>query len=316
MGSSLRMVRVIDSHTAGQGTRVVVEGGPDLGTGRLSERRERLRKEFDRFRSAIVGEPRGSDALVGGLLCPPSDPTCTSAIIFFDSTGYLPMCGHGVICLMATLEYLGTIKGISTHRIETEAGVVTAQIHPAGEISIQNVESYRHQKNVTIDLNGSGSFTGDVAWGGAWFFIVNDHRQDLNVANVDRLTELTREMSRALARGGITGLGGEAVNNIALFGPARRRDVQSRNFVLRSGKTYGRSPCGTGTSAKLACLFEDGHLAEGQLWRQESLVGTTFDTYVDIIDGAIRPTIRGNAYITAESMLIIDERDPICWGLA
>lgn len=315
MGSSLRMMRVIDSHTAGQPTRVIVEGGPDPGSGSLAERRERLRKNFDRLRAAVVGEPRGSDALVGALLCTPSDPSCTAGVIFFDNVAYLGMCGHGMIGLMATLEYLGQIKS-GVHRIDTPVGVVTAELHPTGDISIQNVASFRHKKNVTVDLNGSGIFTGDVAWGGSWFFVVDEHGEELSLERVERLTEVSRMIRQALARDGVTGPDGEQIDNIALFGPARRRDANSRNFILRSGKSYGRSPCGTGTSAKLACMFEDGVFAEGQSWRQESIMGTVFDGSVNVVDGAIRPTIRGTAYVTAESMLIVDERDPFCWGLS
>ena len=314
MGSSLRMMRVIDSHTAGQPTRVIVDGGPDPGTGPLTERRERLRKSFDRFRSGVVGEPRGSDAMVGALLVKPNDPTCEQGVIFFDNAGYLDMCGHGLIGVVATLEYLGQIKS-GAHRIETPVGVVTAELHPTGDISIQNVPSYRHRKGVSVDLNGWGSVTGDVAWGGSWFFIVNQHSEDLSVEHVDHLTDVAQAIRRALSRDSVTGPDGQHIENIALFGPPRRRDANSRNFVLRAGKSYGRSPCGTGTSAKLACLFEDGQLAEGQTWRQESIVGTVFDGSVNVIDGAIRPTIRGAAYVTAESMLIVDERDPFCWGL-
>jgi len=315
MGSSLRMMRVIDSHTAGQPTRVIVEGGPDTGSGPLAERRDRLRKTSDRLRSAVVGEPRGSDALVGALRCTPSDPSCTAAVIFFDNVGFLGMSGHGMIGLMATLEYLGQIKS-GVHRIETPVGIVTAELHPPGDISIQNVPSFRHRKDVTVDLNGSGTFTGDVAWGGSWYFIAGNQGEELSVERVDRLTEVTRQIRQALARDGVTGPAGEEIDNIALFGPPRRRDANSRNFVLRSGKSYGRSPCGTGTSAKLACLFEDGAIAEGQTWRQESIMGTVFDGSVNVVDGAILPTIRGTAYVTAESMLIVDERDPFCWGLA
>lgn len=308
------MMRVIDSHTAGQPTRVIVEGGPDTGSGPLAERRERLRKTSDRLRSAVVGEPRGSDALVGALLCTPSDPTCTAGVIFFDNVSFLDMSGHALIGLMATLEYLGQIKS-GIHRIETPVGIVTAELHPTGDISIQNVPSFRLRKNVTVDLNGSGTFTGDVAWGGSWFFIAGNQGEDLSVERVDRLTEVTKQIRQALARDGVTGPAGEEIDNIALFGPPRRRDANSRNFVLRSGKSYGRSPCGTGTSAKLACMFEDGVIAEGQTWRQESIMGTVFDGSVNIVDGAILPTIRGTAYVTAESMLIVDERDPFCWGM-
>ena len=310
------MVRVIDSHTAGQPTRVVVEGGPDLGSGSIAERQTRFRTSFDRFRSAVVGEPRGYDALIGALLCSPSDPSCTTGVIFFDNVSYLSMCGHGVIGLMATLEYLGQVKGGDVHRIETAAGVVTAEIHPTGEISIQNVPSFRHKKNVTVESNGSGTFTGDIAFGGNWFFLVHQHREELSVDRVERLTEVTRSIRRALMRDNITGANGLEIDSVALFGPPHRRDARSRNFVLRFGKTYGRSPCGTGMSAKMACLFEDGQLAEGENWRQESIVGTVFDGSVAIVDGSIRPTIRSNAYITAESVLIVDERDPLTWGLS
>lgn len=301
------MMRVIDSHTAGQPTRVIVEGAPDLGTGTLAERAERLEKNFDRFRSATVSEPRGFEGLVGALLCAPADPANTAGVIFFDNTGYLAMSGHAMIGFVATLEYLGRIKGISAHRIETLAGVVNTEIHPSGEISIQNVASFRHEKNVQV--NG---VTGDVAWGGHWFFLTD---YDLGIGNIPRLTEVARSIRENLVREGITGPNGTAIKSVAMFGPATRRGVNSRNFVLRAGRTYGRSPCGTATSAKLACLFEDGAITEGQPWRQESIVGTVFDGSVEVINGAIRPTIRSNAYITAESMLIVDERDPFCWGI-
>jgi 4-hydroxyproline epimerase len=315
MGSSLRMMRVVDSHTAGQPTRVVVDGGPQLGDGPLKERLERLRTSHDRFRSIVAGEPRGSDALVGALLCTPSDPSCTTGVIFFDSSGYLGMCGHGTISVIATLEYLGLIKSRGSHRIETPVGTVTAELHASGDVSIQNVASFRHKGNVAINVDGSAKFTGDVAWGGNWFFLVNDHSEDLKFGRVERLTEVTRSIREALMRDGITGANGEQIDSVALFGPPLRRDARSRNFILRSGKAYGRSPCGTGMSAKLACLFEDGMLAEGENWRQESIVGTVFDGSVDVVDGAIRPRVRGSAYVTAEATLIIDERDPLSWGI-
>jgi 4-hydroxyproline epimerase len=309
------MVRVIDSHTAGQPTRLVVEGGPDLGIGSLSERRERFQRTFDRFRKAVVSEPRGNDALVGALLCPPSDPSNAAAVVFFDNNGYLPISGHGVIGLVATLEYLGHIRPGGLHRIETEAGIVTATIHPAGEISVQNVRSFRYRRNVAVNLNGAGTFTGDVACAGNWFFLVDDPRQELSLGRVDELTDIARAICLALKRDRVTGAGGEEITHVAFFGASQRRDANSRNFVLRSGKAYDRSPCGTAVSAKLACLFEDGKIAEGQNWRQESIVGTVFDGSVTLVDGQVRPTIRSNAYITAESMLIVDERDPLCWGL-
>jgi 4-hydroxyproline epimerase len=201
------------------------------------------------------------------------------------------------------------------HRIETPIGVVTFELHPVGDISIQNVPSYRFKKNVTVKLNGSGTVTGDVAFGGAWFFLVNDHREEISPARVERLRDVSRSIRQALVSEGITGAAGERIDNIALYGPPIRRDASSKNFVLRSGRWHGLSPCGTATSAKLASLYEDGAIQEGQNWRQESIVGTIFDGSVNVVEGAIRPTIRSTAYVTAESMLIIDERDPFCWGI-
>ena len=313
MGSSLRMMRVIDSHAAGQPTRVIVEGGPDLGSSSLAERRDRMRNQFDRFRSAVVGEPRGSDAFVGAILTKPLDESSATGVIFFDNAGYLDMSGHGLLGLSVTLEYLGRM-GTGAHRIETPAGVVTADIHPIGDISILSVPSFRHAKDVTVSVNGS-KYSGDIAWAGSWTFVVNDHQEDLRPENVDRLTDVARLIRRALAREKITGAKDEDINDVALFGPPQRRDANSKNFVLRSGRSPRRCPGGTATSAKLACLYADGALQEGQMWRQESIVGTIFDGSVKIQDGAILPIIRSTAHVTAESMLIVDERDPYCWGL-
>ncbi len=309
------MIRVVDSHTAGHPTRIIVDGSPDLGEGSLIERRDHFRKNFDRFRSAVIGEPRGSDALVGAILCKSSDPTCDTGVIFFDNFRYLDMSGHGMIGVGVTLEYLGQIKG-GPLRVETPAGVVTIDLHETGDISVQNVPSFRHRKDVVVNLDGSGRFGGDIAWGGAWFFLVNDHQEELNITRADRLVDVTRSIRRALAREGITGPQGEVIDNIALFGQPHRRDARSKNFVLRSERSYRRCPSGTATSAKLACLHADGALAEGETWRQESIVGTIFDGTVNIVDGKLLPTIRSTAHVTAESTLIVDERDPYCWGLS
>jgi len=309
-----RTIRVIDSHTEGEPTRVVIDGGPDLVGGSLAERRERFRRDFDRYRSAIVNEPRGSDPVVGALLCPPVDPSCAAGVIFFNNVGYLGMCGHGTIGLVATLAYLGRIAP-GTHRIETPVGVVTAELHDEGDVSVSNVPSYRHRKNVVVDAGRFGTFTGDVAWGGNWFFLVHDSHEALDLANAERLTEVTWAIRQALTRDGVTGAEGAEIDHVELFGAPQRDDAQSRNFVLCPGKAYDRSPCGTGTSAKLACLFEDGKLAEGDTWRQESIVGSIFEGSVRVVDGAIRPTIRGRAFVNAEATLILDESDPFCWGI-
>jgi 4-hydroxyproline epimerase len=302
-------IHVVDSHTEGEPTRLVIDGGPDLGGGSLADRRERFRRDFDRFRSAVVNEPRGSDVFVGGLLVPPLNSSSAAAVIFFNNVGYLGMCGHGTIGLVATLAHLGRLKP-GVHQIETPVGVVSAELHRDGSVSVSNVPSYRFAKNLRV-----GGVTGDVAWGGNWFFLIHESRNDLELANAERLTDFTWEIRQSLERDRITGADGAVIDHVELFGPPRRKDADSRNFVLCPGKAYDRSPCGTGTSAKMACLYEDGKLAEGQIWRQESIVGSLFEGHVKVIDGAIRPTIRGSAYINAESTLILNERDPFCWGI-
>jgi 4-hydroxyproline epimerase len=304
-------IRVVDSHTEGEPTRVIIDGGPDLGGGSLAERRERFRREFDRYRSAVVNEPRGSDPVVGALLVPPQDSTCAAGVIFFNNVGYLGMCGHGTIGVVATLAHLGRLKA-GVHRIETPVGIVSAELHDRGDVSVSNVPSYRYRKSVTIN----GGVSGDIAWGGNWFFLVDGQRDDLDLQNVERLTELTWTIRQNLEREGITGKDGAVIDHVELFGPPARRDADSRNFVLCPGKAYDRSPCGTGTSAKMACLYADGKLAPGKIWRQESIVGSLFEGHVDVVGDSIVPTIRGRAYVNAESTLILDEQDPFCWGIA
>jgi len=303
-------ISVVDSHTEGEPTRVIIDGGTDLCAGSLAERRDRFRRDFDRFRSAVVNEPRGSDPVVGALLVPPQDPRCAAAVIFFNNVGYLGMCGHGTIGVVATLAYLGRLKP-GVHRIETPVGIVSAELHPSGDVSVGNVPSYRYRKNVTINSDISG----DIAWGGNWFFLVNQQRDDIDLGNVERLTELTWQIRQNLEREGITGKDGAVIDHIELFGPPSRPDADSRNFVLCPGKAYDRSPCGTGTSAKMACLYADGKLAPGKIWRQESVVGSLFEGHVDVDGDIVRPTIRGRAYINAEATLILDESDPFCWGI-
>jgi len=312
--SAVRRIRVIDSHTGGEPTRVVIDGGPDLGEGTVADRRERFRADFDRFRSAVVNEPRGSDPVVGALLCRPSDPSCVAGVIFFNNVGYLGMCGHGTIGLVATLAWMGRL-GAGVHRIETPVGVVSTELHPSGEVSVANVPSFRYRRGVQVDVEGLGRVSGDIAWGGNWFYLVNDHGEDLVDSNVERLTDVTWAIRGALARNRITGKNGAEIDHIEIFGPPVRPDADSRNFVLCPGRAYDRSPCGTGTSAKLACLHADGKLAPGEVWRQESIVGSVFEGWIEVVGDEVRPTIRGRAFVNAESTLVLDENDPFCWGI-
>jgi 4-hydroxyproline epimerase len=278
----------------------------------LNERVAILRDCHDSFRSCVVKEPRGSDVLVGALLCPPVDPASTAGVIFFNNVGYLGMCGHGTIGLVATLKHLGRIDA-GVHQIETPVGTVLATLHESGAVTVRNVPSYRTQAGIEVKVEGSRRVTGDVAWGGNWFFLVSDHQERLELANVERLTDVAWQIRLALLEQGITGDHGAEIDHIELFGPSVIAD--SRNFVLCPGKAYDRSPCGTGTSAKLACLYQDGKLSPGALWRQESIVGSVFEGSIEIVQGQIIPHITGHAFVTAEATLIADDRDPFKNGI-
>jgi proline racemase len=301
----VKRVQVIDSHTGGEPTRVVISGGPDLGRGSVAEKLAVFRHRHDDFRRAVIMEPRGSDVLVGALLVEPADPSCVAGVIFFDNACCIGMCGHGTIGLIATLAYLGRI-GPGAHRFETAVGVVTATLAPDGSVSLVNVPSFRTVKGATIDLPGAGRVTGDVAFGGNWFFLIDDHGQRIERTKVDALTDFAWRSRLAANAHGFP-----EVDHVILY-------QGTRNFVLCPGKAYDRSPCGTGTSARLACLAADGALAEGATLVQESIVGSTFTAsyrWLDRERGSIEPTITGTAFVTGEATLILDERDPFCHGI-
>ncbi|TAM74317.1 4-hydroxyproline epimerase [bacterium] len=313
MNQRASRISVVDSHSGGEPTRVIVEGGPDLGSGSMAERLARFREAFDDVRSATVNEPRGADPVVGALLCAPSDPSCTAGVIFFNNVGYLGMCGHGTIGMVTTLAYLGRI-GPGLHRIETPVGVVGARLHEDGRVAVANVASYRAARHVRVDVPGHGAVHGDVAYGGNWFFLVEDHEQELRFERVEALTAYAWSVRQGLEAAGIAGPDGEVIDHIELFtSPGVHAD--SRNFVLCPGKAYDRSPCGTGTSAKLACLHAEGMLAPSEVWRQESIVGSIFEASYELREGVVYPTITGSAYVTAEATLVLDERDPFRWGI-
>lgn len=307
-------VKVVDSHTGGEPTRLVVSGGPELGGGVLAERLERFRQHHDSFRSAVVNEPRGSDVVVGALLCKPVDPACAAGVIFFNNVGYLGMCGHGTIGLIATLAYMNRITP-GEHRIETPVGVVSAELHENGKVTVNNVASYRSAADVAVEVPGYGEVRGDVAWGGNWFFLVRKHDMSLTLKNVDELTTFTWAIRTALRESGITGEQGKEIDHVELFAQSQIPGVDSKNFVLCPGKAYDRSPCGTGTSAKLACLYADGKIKEGQVWKQESIVGSFFEGTVRVKDNKVYPSITGSAFVNAEAELILNPQDPLCMGI-
>jgi 4-hydroxyproline epimerase len=314
---SVKQVRVVDSHTAGEPTRVVIEGGPDLGGDSIAKRLERFRADYDRFRSGIVNEPRGSDVLVGALLCEPADSSCAAGVIFFNNIGTIGMCGHGTIGLVVTLAHLGRI-GVGTHRIETSVGIVTAKLHDRARVTVSNVQSYRLASGVKLDIPGYGEVIGDVAWGGNWFYLVEARGVAVSADNAAALTSFAIQVRRALNASGVRGANGAEIDHIENFVASSQPQANSRNFVLCPGLAYDRSPCGTGTSAKLACLFADGKLQPGEVWRQESVIGTVFEASFTVDEndrGRVLPHITGEAYVTGVSTLIFDDADPLRWGI-
>ena len=308
----MQRIQIIDSHTGGEPTRLVIGGFPDLGTGTMAERRALLAAQHDAWRATTVLEPRGNDVIVGALLCEPVDPANAAGVVFFNNTGYLGMCGHGTIGLVASLAYLGRIQP-GVHGIETPVGTVSTTLHEDGSVSVRNVPAFRLHHRLAVDVPGNGAVIGDVAWGGNWFFLVTEHTQRVASDNLQALTQFTTAIQQALETQGIRGSDGDLIDHIEVFADDEHAD--SRNFVLCPGGAYDRSPCGTGTSAKLACLAADGKLQPGQTWRQASIIGSVFEASYERDGDKIVPTLRGRAHISAEATLLIEDNDPFGWGI-
>ena len=342
----MKRIPFLDSHTGGEPTRLITSLPFDLGAGSVAEKLSRLKADHDDFRTTVLNEPRGSDVLVGALLVPPADSTCQFGVIFFNNVGYLGMCGHGAIGLIASLAYLGKVQP-GVIRVETPVGVVEATLHApslrgandserrsnplaeqeiaSGEehrprnddsypnkVSVKNIPAYRHLNHVAITVDGK-TIHGDVAWGGNWFFLCHDHGMDVTMSNLDALTDFAWRVREGLTAKRITGANGAEIDHVELF--ASTPDADSKSFVLCPGKAYDRSPCGTGTSAKLACLFSDGKLRAGQIWKQQSVVGSIFEGSVQLEGENIIPTITGEAWVMSEGVLLVDDRDPFGAGI-
>jgi 4-hydroxyproline epimerase len=317
MGDTHPNLRVIDSHTGGEPTRIVIDGVPDLGSGSMAERLAVLRDEHDWVRRACVLEPRGNDVIVGAVLCEPVSPSAAAGVIFFNNVGYLHMCGHGTIGLATTLAHLGRI-GPGDHAVETPVGDVQVELHEdCRTATIGNVPSYVYRRDVPLDVPGHGTVHGDIAWGGNWFFNVHDHGLSVEPANIDALTDLAKRIRRQLDEQRITGLHDGLIDHIELFGPPSDPAIaDGRAFTLCPGGAYDRSPCGTGTSSTLACLAARGELDEGETWRQQSVIGSIFQArYERLDDGSIKPSITGSAHVTADATLLIDPSDPLALGI-
>ncbi|MBL8325884.1 MAG: proline racemase family protein [Rubrivivax sp.] len=312
--------RIVDSHTGGEPTRVLVSGGPDLGSGTMAERRQRFRAEHDRWRRALATEPRGNDVIVGALLTPPEKAGSVCGVVFFNNVGVIGMCGHGTIGLVATLAYLGRI-GAGRHAIDTPVGTVSAELHADGRVTVANVPAYRHLAQVALEVPGHSLVHGDVAWGGNWFFLCHDHGLPLDTQHLGGLLSLSERIKAALAAARITGAGGAEIDHVELLGPPREASHHGRSFVLCPGGAYDRSPCGTGTSAKLACLAADGALAPGQVWQQESVIGSVFEARYEPAPAgehggaAVLPFMTGRAFVTLDAQVVFEPEDPFAWGL-
>ena len=309
-------IQIIDSHTEGEPTRIVISGGPDLGGGTMAEKSKMLREKHDWLRSAVCNEPRGHDAMVGAIICEPSEPDCVCGVIFFNNLSTLNMCIHGTIGLAVTLAHLGKI-GVGSHRIDTPVGVVVATLHADGSVAVANVPSYRKQAGVPVEVPGYGTIHGDIAWGGNWFFLIENQGPEVKFSSLETLLDFTCLVRNELKNQGITGDDGMEIDHIEVFGPPSDPALaDSRNFVLCPGKAYDRSPCGTGTSAKLACLHAAGKLKPGEIWRQASILDTVFEGQVEVLaNGDMIPTVTGRAWVNGESTYHFHSSDPFRFGI-
>ena len=311
-------LRVIDSHTIGEPTRVVWDGASerliDLGEGSVASRRDRFRDRYDHMRRALVGDPRGADAMVGVIMLPPTDPSCTFGAFYFNRVGYLDMCGHATIGLAVTLGHLGRITP-GSFRLETPAGVVGVTWHEGNDATFECVTPRRIHRGLTVECADGKRVTGDVATSGLWFFLCRDHGLPVVPTEIPRLTERAWAIRRSLEARGITGDRGETIDHVVLLGPPQDTRNHGRAFVLCPDGAFDRSPCGTGTSALVGCLYEDGLLAEGVIWRQESVLGGVYEASYQLRDSVCVPAVRGSAWITAESELHFDTTDPYRLGL-
>ncbi len=313
-GTGVHRVVVLDSHTGGEPTRLVLSGGPDLGSGSLREQRGLFQSLHDDFRAGVILEPRGSDVLVGAVLGRPESRESTTGVVFFNNVGVLGMCGHGTIGVMVSLVHAGRI-GPGRHQIETPVGTIQTEVHDGARVTVQNVPSYRFATNVEVRLSDDRAIRGDVAWGGNWFFLARVDEVPLEMKSVPRLLEIAGEIREALRRQGVTGEDGAEIDHVELWAPSLDGVADCRNFVLCPGGAYDRSPCGTGTSAKVACLAADGALKPGARWRQQGITGSLFEASYAVVGGKTLPSVTGEAYVTAETTLVFQENDPFRQGI-
>lgn len=333
-----RIVHVVDSHTAGEPTRVVTGGLPNVPGATMADKRAFLRQHCDALRSGLVCEPRGHDAIVAAYLLPPCDPTAHAGVVFANDVGYLGMCGHGAIGVATTLLAMGMVAPASADgdteiRLDTPVGTVVAQVAVRdgrpGAVRLRNVPSFLHARDVEVPVEGIGRVTVDVAWGGNWFAILPE--DELGVAvepeRLPALLERTMAVREALIRHDVFGFdpatgAPQEIDHVEVYRVLRHPDarVATRTMTLCPGRAYDRSPCGTGTSAKIATLHARGEIAPGDVFVNQSVIGTEFRARILAVDRdgdrtLVTPEIEGQAWITGLQQLVFDPTDPLKSGL-
>lgn len=321
----------IDGHTCGNPVRVVAGGGPNLQGASMLEKRAHFLAEYDWIRHGLMFEPRGHDMMSGSILYPPTRPDCDVAILFIETSGCLPMCGHGTIGTVTTAIERGLVtpKVPGVLRLDTPAGLVVAEYRQEGqfveEVKLTNVPAFLHSEGLTAHVEGLGEVSVDVAYGGNFYAIVDPQpafrdMADHSAGDLLRWSPILRQALNQKytfqhpEKPEISGL-----SHILWTGKPTRPEATARNAVFYGDKAIDRSPCGTGTSARMAQWAAKGRLAEGDSFVHESIIGSMFKGRVEgtaTVAGkpAIIPSIAGWARVTGYNTIFIDDRDPFAHG--
>lgn len=324
-------IKVIDSHTMGEPTRIIYDGFPKLKGNTMMEKKNDLMEHYDFLRTALMLEPRGHRDMFGALLTEPVHEEAHFGVIFLESNGCLNMCGHGSIGAAAMIVETGMVEVKEPYTevvLDAPSGIIRTKVHvvegKAVEVSILNVPAFLYQQNQEIDVPGWGKIPFDISFGGSFFALVDTEKigLSLEIENVNRITELGMALLDRMKEEvevkhpylDIT-----TVDLVEFYGPSKNTEANMKNCVIFGNAQVDRSPCGTGTSAKIATLYTKGELKIGQEFVYESITGSLFRGEVtkEVEVGgykAVIPQITGSAYITGINQYIIDEKDPLAYG--
>jgi 4-hydroxyproline epimerase len=321
----------VDAHTGGNPVRVVVGGGPLLPGVPMAEKRQIFMRDHDWVRRALMFEPRGHDVMSGSILYPSSREDCDLGVLYIEVTGCLPMCGHGTIGTVTVALEEGLVQPRTPGRLslETPAGVVGVEYRQEGafveEVRLFNVPAYLHAEAVTLDVPGLGPLVVDVAYGGNYYAIVEPQPgwPGLDAVSARDLINWSPAV-RAAAHAAVAPVHPEDerirnVTHVMWCGPARDSRAHARNAVFYGDAAIDRSPCGTGSSARMAQLTARGALQIGDTFVHESIIGSLFDCRVESAAtvgnfAAIRPSVAGWARVTGHNTIFVDDRDPFAHG--